>query len=440
MRQHSVFVPLRRRTFASLTLCAGIASVLAPPLLAQETGAAPAGEPSVPVPPAPAAPAPVGPMAVPPATKPGIDPLAQALLETTAEKYGGLKGYQASVETKIDDTVISREQLQYRATGALRSTEIDSEGKSGVVQLLANNKIFVLQEVNDVWEWVSKPLPPMAPGESFQSRIAGLGVGGRSFSRILGGFFPISRGEMTLLQSLKTGTVTQFNGVPVDTIVATFASPKAPGVKRITTFFLGRADSLVYGIEQEAKMADGKSTRSRQTFSNIQANPDFATNAFYFTPPKGAKHVAQFSEPVVKAKVGQLLAAFTAKDLNGKPLSLAQYKGKVVLVDFWATWCGPCVGELPNVKAAYKKYHAQGFDVVGISLDMNPGKVKSFIAQEKMPWRQVWDGYWSGPLAKTFNIKAIPATLILDRQGRVSAINARDTSLEPAIRKALAKK
>ena len=83
---------------------------------------------------------------------------------------------------------------------------------------------------------------------------------------------------------------------------------------------------------------------------------------------------------------------FQEQDLDGKPLSVANYKGKVVLVDFWATWCGPCVAELPNVLQTYEKYHPKGFEIVGISLDSDKARLTSFLAQRKMTWRQYFDG------------------------------------------------
>ena len=85
---------------------------------------------------------------------------------------------------------------------------------------------------------------------------------------------------------------------------------------------------------------------------------------------------------------------FDVKDLDGKSLSIAGYKGKVVMVDFWATWCGPCVGEVPNVAAIYQKYHDKGFEIIGVSLDREGDKDKliSFTKDHNMPWRQDFDG------------------------------------------------
>ena len=133
----------------------------------------------------------------------------------------------------------------------------------------------------------------------------------------------------------------------------------------------------------------------------------------------------------------------TAKDLAGAPLSVARYHGKIVLVDFWATWCGPCVQEMPNVIAAYNKYHEQGFEIIGVSLDDEKqnglASLQSFIKDHKMPWAQFYDGkYWQNELAVKYGVQSIPHSLLLDGNGHILAVDPRGSTLAPAIEKALA--
>ncbi len=138
--------------------------------------------------------------------------------------------------------------------------------------------------------------------------------------------------------------------------------------------------------------------------------------------------------------VGKVFPDFDEKDLNGKPLSIANFKGKIVLIDFWATWCGPCVGELPNVLKTYEKHHGEGFEVIGISLDQDKGKLTSFIAEKKMPWAQYFDGLgWQSKLGQKYGINSIPATYLLDKEGKIIAKNVRGEALDAAVAKAVGK-
>ncbi len=142
-----------------------------------------------------------------------------------------------------------------------------------------------------------------------------------------------------------------------------------------------------------------------------------------------------------KLAVGAKFPDFEEQDLAGKPLSIARFKGKVVLVDFWATWCGPCIAELPNVKAAYDKHHAKGFEIVGISLDSERAKLDKFIADKHLPWPQYFDGKgWQSKLAGVYGVNSIPATYLLDGEGKIIAKNLRGEALEEAVAKALTKK
>jgi peroxiredoxin len=125
-------------------------------------------------------------------------------------------------------------------------------------------------------------------------------------------------------------------------------------------------------------------------------------------------------------------------DTDGKVIDLAAYKGKVVLVDFWATWCGPCIAELPNVIAAYDKYHAQGFEIVGISLDEDRAKLDAFVKARKMTWRQHFDGKgWQNEAAQAWGIQSIPATFLIGADGKIVATDLRGQQLDQKLAKLL---
>jgi thiol-disulfide isomerase/thioredoxin len=130
--------------------------------------------------------------------------------------------------------------------------------------------------------------------------------------------------------------------------------------------------------------------------------------------------------------------SFTA--LDGKKVDIADYKGKVVLVDFWATWCGPCVAELPNVLKAYEKFHDKGFEIIGVSLDQSKQRLEAFIADKKMTWPQHFDGKgWDNEISKKFGIDSIPATFLVDKEGKVARLDLRGDALQKAVEELLSK-
>ena len=116
--------------------------------------------------------------------------------------------------------------------------------------------------------------------------------------------------------------------------------------------------------------------------------------------------------------------------LDGSAFDWSSYEGKVVLVDFWATWCGPCIVELPNVIENYEQYHDKGFEVVGISIDNEKAPVDKFVADRKLPWSILYNDDpdatgWSNPMAVRYGITGIPAAYLIDQEGKVVTLLAR---------------
>src|SRR5207302_9350088 len=114
--------------------------------------------------------------------------------------------------------------------------------------------------------------------------------------------------------------------------------------------------------------------------------------------------------------------------VDGKDFDLAKLKGKVVLIDFWATWCGPCRAELPNMKKVYERYHKDGFEIVGISLDNDKSDLAAFLEKDKLPWPSIFDQ--ASDLADDYGVFSIPLPILVGRDGRVISLEARGVELD----------
>lgn len=136
--------------------------------------------------------------------------------------------------------------------------------------------------------------------------------------------------------------------------------------------------------------------------------------------------------------VGSTLPDFDEKDLDYRPLSIGQFQGKVVLLDFGATWSKAWVNEVPNVRRLYQRYHGKGFDIIGVSLDQDQLRLSGFVAQNELTWPQVSDASgWNNRLAIKYGIDSLPDNFLLDAQGKILGRNLRGQQLEDALLLAL---
>ena len=129
--------------------------------------------------------------------------------------------------------------------------------------------------------------------------------------------------------------------------------------------------------------------------------------------------------------IGKPALDFHVTDLNGEALSLEQYRGQVVLLDFWATWCPPCIAEIPNLKKTYEKYKDQKFQIVGISLDRSKEPLEAYIQKENLTWLHYWDNI--GKVSNLYKVQAIPSTFLIDGEGVIRKTNLRGYRLETAV-------
>jgi thiol-disulfide isomerase/thioredoxin len=128
--------------------------------------------------------------------------------------------------------------------------------------------------------------------------------------------------------------------------------------------------------------------------------------------------------------IGQDVPEISLNSPEGKPIKLSSLKGKIVLLDFWASWCQPCRHENPNLVENYRKYHSLGFEIYQVSLDRNREEWLNGIKQDHLDWVHVSDlKYWESSVVSMFNIRGIPMNYLLDREGKVIARNLRGPEL-----------
>jgi len=205
-----------------------------------------------------------------------------------------------------------------------------------------------------------------------------------------------------------------------------------------------RTAALLAANPDDAETA-GLAMQLSGAFENLPGGEDLAAASLQAFGPLFAKS----SNPQIKQMGESFAGTLRRLSLPGKPMEIkgtlldgtpfnqASVAGKVVLVDFWATWCGPCVAEIPNMLEQYEKYHDKGFEIVGISLDEDRGQLESFVTDKKIPWPILFEQPAEGgnALARFYGITGIPQLILIGRDGNVITLNARGPKLEEELAK-----
>lgn len=180
-------------------------------------------------------------------------------------------------------------------------------------------------------------------------------------------------------------------------------------------------------------------------YAGYEIDPEKVQPLFTLLPAKTQlwPSAVAFKESLAIARktgLGRQAINFTQADTLGKPVSLHQFRGQYVLVDFWASWCGPCRAENPNVVTAFNQYKDKGFTVLGVSLDRPNGKERwlKAIHDDKLTWTHVSDlKFWDNAVAKQYGVRAIPQNFLIDPQGKIIGRNLRGPALEKKLTEVL---
>ena len=191
-------------------------------------------------------------------------------------------------------------------------------------------------------------------------------------------------------------------------------------------------DAFIIDINQDSKL-DWNYDSPEYYLQNNLFNIDNVTYEISYVTPSGhelgIKKSNRYVSPKGILEKGQIAPAFKSKDIYGNEVSVNDNTSEYILLDFWATWCGPCVAEIPYQKEAYNKYNEKNFEIIGINYDNDLELLKKFIKDKEISWKQISDfPFDSGPIATQYRVLALPTTYLVDKKGKILAKNIRGSN------------
>jgi thiol-disulfide isomerase/thioredoxin/outer membrane lipoprotein-sorting protein len=362
----------------------------------------------------------------------------KGLLEKVAEAYRNLKRYQfdftllteirsaagrKSVETHIELTAIRPDKLRMLISGGLGELQVYYDG--------AVSWVFVSPLKQYTRKLTGSAKETAADGASRFAAIA---------MQVLEQFERISTSVRTA-KILRTEKLEVGDSQVECLVIEVELEEQDPDEKRLRTYWIDSQRNLVLKLVQFDKLsgeaANALETEITTTFKKADINPSIPDGTFAFEPPAGAKEVAAFRTAHPAAiEIGSEAADIQLKDLEGREIQLKSLRGSVVLLNFWASWCGPCRLEMPVIEKLHQQFHRKGLRVFGVN-DEDIDTIRDYVAEHEYSFPTLVDT--NQQAMSLYRIRGIPTMVVIDREGKIAQYRlglSRESDLRSWLRKA----
>ncbi|MBA4148909.1 MAG: redoxin domain-containing protein [Verrucomicrobia bacterium] len=357
-----------------------------------------------------------------------IDPAAKELLQNVQQAYNNLKAAELSGQVSVNiDAASMQEKTNQQFTSSFQAPNKFRHDAEGALTVGSNgDKAYVFNETANSYAWLDTPdekgsmqeLPAVIP-QILQTQNPSLlfALSTNSVQEVAESF-----GRVKKLEDEKIGGKAypglEFTSEENRGRMVMRVDPETHLVRQFTIDF---KSSL-----EESGATDVKAANVVVDYSRINTQQNFAENHFAWTPPKDAMDLreaagAQRPTEAKQTMTGKVAPDFTLPDLDGKKVSLADMKGQVVVLDFWATWCPPCVKSLPIVAQVYQENKDKQVKVFAVNLREDKQKVEAFLDKQNLDIPVLLDK--DGSIAKLYNVEAIPQTVVIGPDGRIQSVS-----------------